>query len=612
MNVPHPQAQSTGGGSSPSVWHAVATLWHLETIRTTYRVKRFLARLGSPRQAFASMLAIGFVALYLLAGLTVLARRDVVDPSRLQLWLSGGMVCYAIYHAIKYAWSKSGGMSSVPLTGSPLTPAMGLWIHGGPLPRDIVSLHEVVRLVPSTAAKTSLLCVVLYRDVPSLVCLWVGVFSALFTLEWIRRLISQFMDALNTRERKVIQGVAALVAIALVAQIGTQTWNRTPAGSDPAQYMVSMIGEAAEFAMSAPVQWLATPLQPASHLAVCQPMQWAALVFPTDWIVLHAGLSLVGTFGWIAVVLFAYVRLDHWSLTKRHANEQLQLQQFIGGNSSLVGHPGRFQQPDSVSRSGFARLFSKLNAGRRFDLFVNPGVAAVFVRQWHCVVRYRASVIVSFAIPMIVSLSPLLTNDSALAGKATRQWMFVIGGIALSTLLLAPPALQIDFRRDLKRMWLLRAFPIRPLAMCVAMISMPVLITSLFQWATLGLAYSIAGPPIYQVVWLAITLPALATMTFAIENALFLTFPHHVHDQGIAMVIRAKVTFLWKGVLLLLFPALLYAWTLLCVATIPADWCPEVAYVGSILGFWMMALTSIAVCVWAWGRFDPAADTPAE
>lgn len=584
--------------------HSIETLWDLEIVRTTHRFQRFVARIRSPRQAFAIGLAVAFVALYVLAGLTILARRDTVDPGRLQLWLSGGMVCYAIYHSIKYLFAAP---VDGRRTGDPATPAFGLWIGGGPLPRHIVSLHDVIRLVPATAVKASLLCVVLFRDVPSLTCLWVGVFSALFTLEWIRRLASQVVDALNNRERKVLQFAGGLVALALVGQIGIQTWNRTPRGSDPAEYMASGIGELAEFAMSTPVQWLALPLQPASHLAVCQPFAWATMMVPSHWLPLHCLGLLLGTMASLVSMLWAYVALDRWSIERRHFNEQVRLKaKQLSPTTNIAAEAARAMS--QTSNRTTRRLVDRITMGRPSL----ASISAIMLRQWHCLVRYRFNVLISFAIPMVVSLSPLMTSDQDFAGQSTKQWIFVVGGIALSTLLLAPPALQIDFRRDLKRMWLLRSFPISSWSMCVGMLALPVLVTSLFQWITLAAAYAIAGPPIAQVFWLAMTLPALAMMTFATENALFLAFPHHIHDQGIAMVIRAKVTFLWKGLVLAMFPLLLYLGTLACVALLPPLACRIVVPVGSVVGFWSVALLSLAACVRCWTKFQPATDVPAE
>lgn len=575
----------------------IAALWDLEIVRAETRFVRFMERIRSPRNALSTGLGIAFVGLYLLFGLTVLARRDVLDPVRLQSWLSGGMLCYAIFHSIKYAFASP---KDDRKTGDPMSPALSLWVGGGPLPRYVVASHEVVALIPATAMKTCLLCVVLFRDVPSMICLWIGVFAALFTLEWIRRLVSLVIDALNQREKGLIRFAAGLVAIALVMQIGMLTWMRTPSGSDPAVYLGLAVGELAGYAMSQPVQWLAFPLQSASHLAVLHPFDFTTQFVPGDWLVVHGVILLVATLGCLASIMFAYAKLDQWSIERRHFNEQERLSTWNDANQKKLDRDR--QASRSFRWSDIADNFLRFDAG----------LHAISMRQWNCVTRYKWNVLVSFAIPMVLSLSPLLTSDSDFAGQHTKQWIFVIGGIALSTLLLAPPALQIDFRRDLKRMTVLRSFPLSAWSMCAGMLFIPVVITVVFQWTTLLIATAISPLEFAQAIWLAAALPSLALTTFAFENALFLSFPHHVHDQGIAMVIRAKVTFLWKGMVLAVFPFLLYCLIALCAAFMPESIATAVVYVGSTIGFWMVAAASVATCVWAWRRFDPIMDSPVE
>lgn len=638
-------APSSSWKQSSSWKHSIETLWDLQTARAIQRFGRFCDRIRSPRQAIGIVLAVGFIALYLLAGLTVLARRDTVAPERLQLWLSGGMVVYAIYHGLKYLFSTP---PDGRLTGDPATAAFGLWIGGGPIPRPVVSLHDVVRLIPATAMKTTLLCVVLFRDVPSLSCLWIGVFAALFTLEWIRRMVSQIIDALNTRERFVVRFAGILIVIALASQWALETWNATPAGGDPAEYMASGIGVLADFSMSAPVQTLAVPLQAASHLAVYRPLSWAVVIVPASWLPVHCSILLLLTAASLGTLLWWYAALDQWSIDRRHANEQSKLRTLgsrlgnpidrSGAASAQIRlanatFPANRRGPESARSESFfgravlgafaTRLLSRplpnlASTASTSSDFVGRGgiqiqpILAIATRQWHCLVRYRFNVLLSFAIPMVVSLSPLLTSGPDFAQQSTKQWIFVVGGIALSTLLLAPPALQIDFRRDLKRMWLLKSFPMSSLNCCLGMLAVPVFVTSLFQWTTLAAAYIIAAPPIGQVIWLTATLPSLALMTFATENALFLAFPHHIHDQGIAMVIRAKVTFLWKGLILAMFPVLLYIGTLGCMAVFPPSVSVVVIPVGSVIGFWTLAGLALLACVRCWTRFNPVDDMPNE
>ncbi|MCM2371732.1 hypothetical protein [Aporhodopirellula aestuarii] len=595
--IPQTKRTSSHRFAGITSWkHPIETIWHLESVRTSHRLRRFWDRIRSPRHAAASILAVSFVLLYLLAGLTVLSRRDVVDPERLQLWLSGGMVLYALYHCIKYLWSSRPADEPTCVV---TTPAAALWIGGGPLARTFVVLHEVVRVLPATAVKSMLLCVVLWRDVPNLFSLWCGVFLALFALEWMRRIVSHVIDATTAREKKILKLASVIVVVALVAALGMQTINETHVDGDPAMYMSTAIAEVALFAGSDTVQWFALPLQPASHLAVSQPMWPMTILVPVTWMPVHCLLLILMSIITIALMATALIHLDQWSINRRHANEQAQLQTWQ--TQALVAADGR-----SVSR----RLVSSAGDRESYRPLFSWPVWAIVSRQLYCIRRYRMNVLISFAIPMAVSLSPLLTPSAGLAGQITKQWIFVIGGIALSSLLLAPPALQIDFRRDLKRMGLLRSFPLTATEMCAGMLSVPVAITILFQWITLAVASVIADVPMMQVIWLAIAFPSLSLLTFAVENALFLAYPHQIHDQGIWMVIRAKITFLWKGLVLLIVPVALFLWGTVCHAVLPAAVVVPVGFLGSLFGCWMVAFTAFLVLVGSWKRFDPAIDIP--
>ncbi|EMI54990.1 hypothetical protein [Rhodopirellula sallentina] len=602
--------RSLAGSAEGSTWkHPLETIWHLEVIRVTYRLQRFWNRLRSPRQAVASILAIAFVLLYVLAGFTILSRREVVDPSRLQLWLSGGMVLYTIYHSIKYLWSTRPADAPTCVV---TTPAMALWIGGGPMPRRFVVLHDIARVVPATLMKSMLLCVVIWRDVPNVFCLWLGVFLALFTLEWMRRIVSHVIDAMNRREKKTLRAASLVIALALVVALGLQTINNAPPGGDPAMYMATAIGEVAMFASGDAVQCLALPLQPASHLAVSEPMWPWTTIIPAGLIPLHGAVLLLTSLVAIALLGYVLIRLDDWAIERRHNDEQTQLRNWNAKPESSGDElRAALAQPNGAiaDTASIAETRSQSRSQKHNPLMRWP-VGAIVTRQLHCIRRYQVNVIVSFAIPMAVSLSPLLMPSNGLAGQVAKQWIFVIGGIALSSLLLAPPALQIDFRRDLKRMCLLRSFPLTSTEMCAGMLSVPVAITILFQWITLAIAAIIASVSLVQVGWLALAFPALALLTFAVENSLFLAFPHPIHEQGIAMVIRAKITFLWKGIVLAFVPVLLFLWITACHQVLPAAVVIPVAFVGSLIGCWSVALAAFAVLVRCWKRFDPAFDTP--
>ncbi|PHQ36369.1 hypothetical protein [Rhodopirellula bahusiensis] len=569
-------------------------LRYLSRAQFRFRVMRFWKRMFSPRQAIASILLIVFMALYLVAGLTLLSRREANDPEQLRLWLSGGMVLYALYHTVKQLWSKP----SLEPDAVTWTDADRLWLGGGPVSRRTMVLREAMSSIPSALAKTALLGVVLWRDAEFLPLLLAGVCLALIALELIRRVITHGIDALRPAERRLGCMISLVVGSAMLVQLGVQTWQATPPGSDPVIYVLSAMSEVGHYAGSAAIQFMAFALLPAASVAAAEP--WA--VFGSLPVFMSLGLMTLISVAVIFVLAETLVRVDAWSSQRRIRTERDRLRLIesevaIGGSASI----GSLSQPMQVTR---IQRFGDWLAGWLPER--HRGMSGLVVRQLQCVRRYLPNVIVSFAIPMVLSLSPLLTDQT------TKQWVFVIGGIALSSLLLAPPALQIDFRRDLKRMFLVRSLPLGNVAMCVGMLSVPVAITVMFQWSTLALGAWFAGPSKWQTLWLFLALPSLAVVTFAIENALFLAFPHHVHAQGIAMVIRAKITFLWKGLMLAVAPIGLISYVMFCERVLPTMWVGPAAFGGTLLAVWSVAAFAGWVLVRCWRRFDPLIDTPPE
>ena len=77
--------------------------------------------------------------------------------------------------------------------------------------------------------------------------------------------------------------------------------------------------------------------------------------------------------------------------------------------------------------------------------------------------------------------------------------------------------------------------------MVAGQLTLPVFITLVFQWSTIFIAAVVTRPGWSQVILWTGVLNALAVFTFAMENALFLAYPHHERAEGIGMMIRAGV-----------------------------------------------------------------------
>ena len=161
-------------------------------------------------------------------------------------------------------------------------------------------------------------------------------------------------------------------------------------------------------------------------------------------------------------------------------------------------------------------------------------------------------------------------------------------------------------------MLLLRSLPLRPLHAVLGQLTLPILITVVFQWTTLGIAALAVSPGWPQLIGWGGMLSALAVFTFATENALFLAYPHHENAQGFSMVVRANVMFLGKATLIAAAVGALLLWVTIC-KSIFSDPLTVPAYVlGAVTGTWIFAVSAILVTAWCWNRFDISADLPPE
>ncbi len=553
-------------------WSMHRELTRSLAVRARFRFIRTLHRLRSPRRIVATSLTILFVAIYLANGIFVLSSRPPVDPERLRLWLSGGMVLYTVYHALRCAWSRS-------VTELETSPAEALWLGGGPIRRSSLAIHHVAGISPSTALKTSLLAIVLAVDVARWELLFVGVFASLLLLEILRLTLARWSASISESARLRFRFVATAIAALIVLQIIARVSALTPMGSPTEVFIVNTFVALGQTSASETVQVLSFPWIAAAQLVVTDQYGWLTILQAMAAICVLP-LSIVGL-----------VKVDARSEESMHTQEVQRLRSGgLSGTLNLV-----------FSRSNSA---ATLNSWPFLDRCGVSDMASVMARQWVSVKRYRGTILFSFIVPTLLCLSPLVT------GQIHDQWLFVVGGIGLCTMLLAPPALRIDFRRDLKRMLLLRSLPLRPVPMVLGQITIPVLITCLFQWTTIAVAAAVTLPGWPAVILWTGILTALALFTFATENALFLAYPHHERAEGIAMMIRAKLTFLGKAAAMLLALGLLVTWATFCRIHLPPSIAMATLVAGAVIVTWLIAILAVVATAWCWTRFDCSYDVP--
>ncbi|TWU48919.1 hypothetical protein Poly51_48230 [Rubripirellula tenax] len=551
-------------------WATHQTWIRLLTQRGGFRFQRVIHRIRSPRRIVATVLTLLFFGLYLVNGVFILSTRTPADPERLRLWLSGGMVIYAVYHSVRCAWSRQ-------TSDLELTAAESLWLGGAPVRRSTVALYRVGGLVFSTALKTALLAVVLAVDVAHIELLCVGVFTSLLLLEISRLTIARWSAAISDRTRRAMRIAATAVASAIVIQIVARIAAATPPGSATIVYVLNAFAALGQTAASPMIQWLSLPWIASAKLVITESFSLTSIA------------QLVIAIATLPISMLAFVRIDHRAEFRSHMTEQSRLRR------------GEYHRDETAE---VVRESTSIFRSTWILRYMDADLASLLVRQWNTVQRYAGTIAFSFFVPTVLCLSPLAT------GRITDQWFFVVGGIALCTVLLAPPALRIDFRRDLRRMLLLRSLPVRPMSMVLGQLLIPVMITCTFQCFTIAVAAAFTLPGWSSVVMWTGMLTALSLFTFATENALFLAFPHHEHTEGVAMMVRAKLTFIGKAAVLLASLMMLAAWAGFCANHLPPSIARFTLVVGAIVATWVLAIAALVTASWCWRRFDVALDVP--
>ncbi|MCO8123562.1 hypothetical protein NHH03_17590 [Stieleria sp. TO1_6] len=551
-------------------------IW-LTARRGLFRIRRFLHRMRSPRRIVASTLAITFLSLYVLNGFVMLASRRTADSRSLGLWLSGGMVLYLIYHAVRCVWTER-------QVDMEYTEAEKLWLGGAPLKRSTYAAYKVNTVMFSALLKTFFLVIALAPDVRHAGLLATGIFAALVLLETVRMIGQRLISGLSQRYLMASRIALSAIAAAAIIQFFGQLVSLTPSGSAPGLYVLNSFRAIGGVASCDAVQWLAVAWRPAAMLATT-----------TD-LTSHTFVQLLASVALVPAAIFTLVRIDGWAEASilRQEKSRLASGRFHRGDQASIDHQTDFAL-DSLAQRIESLLPERLG----------DSVALVW-RQALSIRRYAGTILFSFIVPTILCLSPLLT------GRTSNQWAFIVAGIALCTMLLAPPALRLDFRRDLKRMLLLRSLPLRPLHAVLGQLTLPVMITICFQTVTLAIAAIILVPGWSQIIVWSGMLSALAVFTFAAENALFLAYPHHENAQGIGMVVRANVMFLAKATVIAAAVGALFLWVTVCRSVFSDTLSLPVYVIGSIFGTWLLAAAALFGTAWCWDRFDIAADLPPE
>ena len=504
------------------------SLYQLFKFQLAGKVRRVANAFRSRRKIALSVLAILLGCVWL--GQTILAVlfREPADPASLRTWLSVSLLLYCVFHFIKIGCRK-------PVEPFEWTAAEQQNLLSAPLTRRHLVTHRMISYLLATAAKAMCFAVVMIPDLPSIFIGYAGMFIGLSMIDLVRVLLERIAwTASNTSKRcwMIVRTCMVLPALSLLAMAFYQTtcatdFETTLQSPNPLAIPKLFLAAVSDAVSQAPLSWIMIPWTAVVDTVLSTTADVAFVV--------RISLLYMALFALSSAVYFADFKGTQWL-------KQLAIRGKSIGSGSNQEAPGK-ERKRAKAPVGFG------------------GAKAIVWHQVLGAIHYRSTLIFALAIPTLLSCMPLLSRNTGLATSLS-----VIGSMVFYSFLLLPPALMLDFRRDAQRLAMWKATPIRPFALTVGQLSVPVALMSLFQLLVLLVAVFIGGhSPMMMLAW-----PVLVPMNVLIismENAIFLMHPYRRNQEGIEVFLRTILTFTGKGILFAigLVMTLVWAWAAIYV-----------------------------------------------
>jgi hypothetical protein len=552
---------------------SIELLW----LQSRGRRRRMWRRFCQPRRLALSALACVLAVAWLGNAAMTIWLRETGSPETLRALLSLGLVLYAGWHVAKAAFFQ-------PEHPFDFTPEEHELLGALPLrPRDLVA-HQLGAVTVTTFFKAALFTLLLWPDLHCVPLNFVGVLLAMMFLEILRmaiQIITWGMSrlALLAYRAAVVAGLVATGFAVGAAILHASSSGPLSAGAGifhvPLGFVIQIHDSAFAYA--------ALPFQPLVNLVLTHQATAAG-----------AGLAVAAT---ATAIALAAGLIGLYAAT---------------ANRVAIREKRNYSVIRSTQSSGPSSEASKTRMRLRFIARLG-GAGTLAWRQLLGARRQWGNLLTAMIAPAVLAAAPcLVIGDSFLALLCT------IGTLAFYSFLLLPTALRYDFHRDLSRLALLKGLPVAPAATVIGQTLAPILIATVFQAGVLTFAVIARSLSVqYGLIALLVMIP-LNVLVFALENLIFLLYPHRLQQEGLEVFLRTMLTFTGKGLLFTAGLGLMSAWGFASAAgthaLTAAMGTQANAYAIFISG--MIAGTALlaALLLWAlcrtYRKLDPAEDLP--
>ncbi|QDV67513.1 hypothetical protein Poly24_12130 [Rosistilla carotiformis] len=551
-------------------------LRQLLQMRTVAKMARLKRRIFAPRRIVLTAIALLLAAFW--AGQTLLGilLRPAADPQRLQLWITSGLVMYAYWHLLRTAWNSE-------RVGIPWSRPERELLWTAPLSRAQLIGYRLAGSFAPACLKAALLTVVLLPDSSRIELTFLGLLMALGILELSRMIVEIGCSGMSKPALLRLRIGVAAIAMAIAASVGVSVWTHwNPEFGMPAIQLPNlMLGGLVELSQGEVARTMGYPMRYLADIAIASHWNLAVVIG------LIAGTLEIAA---LVAIIFWVERALAASQLRQHRVEYASLE-----SQQVVEAPLAQQNLEAFQRR--RRLSGALSFA---------GVGPLVARHAVTLRGYWLTVLATLFVPAAFSTFPIwvVPADQPIL-------IHVVGSLIFYTLLLGPPALKIDFRRDLDRILSLRQLPISEFRITIGQLALPIAACLAFQLVVLAVTAITRTPDATKLGMSILVLIPATVFTFALENAIFLTFPQRTGQEGIEVLIRTTLVFTFKGLLFVLGVAVLMAWTMSIRRWVSDDYQSIVYRTGGLAILWSAAAASLWATATALRRFDLSVDTPA-
>jgi hypothetical protein len=551
-------------------------LLQLLKFQVTGTLRRFVSSFRSRRKLLLSILGVGLCVVWL--GQTVLAIlfREPADPAQLRTWLSVSMLLYCLFHFIKIGCRK-------PTEPFDWTEAEKQQLLTAPLTRAQLVTFRLINYFAATAAKSLCFAVVMLPDLHGVLAGYGGMFLGLTLIDLVRILLERIAWTaekigqrcwLMVRTTMIVPAVG-LLTFAFIQMAWSPDFQSAIKSPNPMSIPQLFLAIIADLVAAPPLSWLMAP--------------WFAVadtILATEYnlaFYLRSGSLYFAAFCLSSAVYFA----------DRKGTEYLLQNELKKGFD-----PKAAKSENRIANKKRTRVPIGLG-----------GAKAIFWHHALGAIHYRASLAMSLLIPTLLSCIPLLSGDTS-----TPTSLSIVGSVVFYSFLLLPAALMLDFRRDVKRLAMWKATPVKPILLTIGQLAVPVSLMSLFQLGVLGVSVVVGGHPGIMLLAWPLLIP-LNVLIIGMENAIFLAHPYRRNQEGFEVFLRTILTFTGKGVLfaLGLLVVLLWAMASISIGKLlgSASLGAVVFGFGMFLALVLMAWLAVSICSRLFQKLDVSLDLPA-